>query len=164
MLLLANVVMVPREEKNNLDRVWTQEEDICRRSSLVTKQRAYVSRDVILVESLPQRLGEPFRYIELQGFTDVRSPLGQKENCGAKQKCGNQDKAADLLINEPPLLPSQHLLQALSEAGECRFRREGCRSVSPDEGKKALGIWAALVDRQLPRGWHFISDQCYLRL
>lgn len=45
-----------------------------------------MSQDVILVERLPQGLCEPFGYIELQGFTDLHPPLGQKENCGVKQK------------------------------------------------------------------------------
>ena len=51
-----------------------------------------MSRDVILVESLPQCLREPFGYIEPQGFSDLHSPLGQKENCGIKQKHSNQGK------------------------------------------------------------------------
>ena len=45
-----------------------------------------MSQDVILVECLPQCLCEPSGYIKLQGFTDLHPPLGQKENCGAKQK------------------------------------------------------------------------------
>lgn len=86
----------------------------------MTKQGAYVSRDVVLVGSLAQCLREPFGYAELQGFADLRSPLRQKENCGTKPEDGLQGKAADSQYMSPPLLPSQHPPQVLSEAGECR--------------------------------------------
>lgn len=84
--------------------IWSQEEDA---DGLVwlQKQGAYVSRDVILVERLPQCLCQPSGHIELQGFTDLHSPLGQKENCGAKQKCSHQGKAADLVTQKPSSLP-----------------------------------------------------------
>lgn len=83
------------------------------------------------MESLPQCLCEPFGDIELQGFNDLHSPLGQKENCGAKQKHGCQGEATDLLINELSPLHHHHLLKALNKAGEHRS--------NPGEG------WAGVI-------------------
>ena len=45
-----------------------------------------MSGDVVLVESLPQGLREPFGHTELQGLAALYSPLRQEENCGVKQK------------------------------------------------------------------------------
>lgn len=115
MLLPASVVMVPREEENNLNTLWTQEEDV---EGLVwlQKQGAYVSRDVVLLESLPQCLREPLGHTELQGFTGLPSPLRQKENWDKTEE-RSQGKAADVLMKEPSSPPpSRHLSQVLSEA------------------------------------------------
>lgn len=79
------VVMARREQRHNVNRLWTQKEDVAGQAWL-QEQGAYMSQDVILVERLPQGLCEPFGYIELQGFTDLHPPLGQKENCGVKQR------------------------------------------------------------------------------
>lgn len=40
------------------------------------KEGAYVSGDIVLVESLPQCLSEPSGYTKLQGLTALHSPLG----------------------------------------------------------------------------------------
>lgn len=44
--------MVPREEEHNLNKLWAQEEGVDGLVSL-RSQETYVSRDVVLVESLP---------------------------------------------------------------------------------------------------------------
>lgn len=65
-----------------------------------------MSRDVVLAESLAQCLREPFGYAELQGFTALRSPLRQQENCGMKPEDGHRGgKAADIPIQEPSSPP-----------------------------------------------------------
>lgn len=91
-----------------------------------------MSRDVILVESLPQRLCEPFGYIELQGFTDLRSPLRHKENCGTKPKCGHQGKAADVLINGSSSPPQPPPPTSSNERGGLGLELRWSRS-SPEE-------------------------------
>jgi hypothetical protein len=61
----------------------TKEEDIyshsgpksCLNKTAFRKQGTYVSGDVVLVESLPQCLCEPFGYPKLQGLAALYSPL-----------------------------------------------------------------------------------------
>ena len=78
-----------------------------------------MSQDVILVERLPQGLCEPYGYIELQVFTDLHPPLGQKENCGVKEKHTiSRRQQTSYLIMSPCSSPAtQHPLQVLSKAG-----------------------------------------------
>lgn len=99
------MVMVPREERSNVNRLWTQKEDVAGRAWF-QEQGAYMSQDVILVERLPQGLCEPFGYIELQGFTDLHPPLGQKENCGVKEKHTiSRRQQTSHIIHEPSAPP-----------------------------------------------------------